>query len=329
MKSIYFTLCSNNYLSHAKTLGDSILKFNPEIKFVIGLVDEKDPSIDYSLFKEFDLLVYDQLGYTEFPDMLSRYNIIEFNTAVKPYYFEYLFRTNPEIESVYYIDPDILLYRSVKVFDLEWGDSNVLLTPNLIELPLTTSTGELASLRHGVNNLGFIGVRRTVESLRFIVWWKERLRLHCRIDKCFGIFVDQKWIDLAPLFFSGIKTVKHPGWNMAWWNLSERKLLQTETGYSVNSPDIRLVFFHFSGFKPDFHLMTERLKTEEFQMDSEGPLFNLFEEYKELILANRYEELSRKKPILKFFSPPNTAWIRIGRKVKSKLNNLIFRIFKV
>ena len=36
------TICAKNYLAHAKTLGDSIRKFHPEVEFYILLSDEID-----------------------------------------------------------------------------------------------------------------------------------------------------------------------------------------------------------------------------------------------------------------------------------------------
>lgn len=328
MNTICFTLCSNNYLAHAASLGKSILKFDPDVKFIIGLVDKKDTSIDYGQFSNFEIIPCFDLGYPEFEEMLSRYNIIEFNTAVKPYYFEYLFRSRPEVDRIYYIDPDIILYKPVESLDLEWDDSEIMLTPNLIYLPESTSTGELASLRHGINNLGFIGIKRGEESGKFIGWWKERLRAHCRIDKCFGIFVDQKWVDLAPLFFNKIKSVKHPGWNMAWWNFSERKLIEIDQSLYVNSVEFPLVFFHFSGYKPGDRLITQRLKSEEFSIDDDT-LKSLFSDYEKRLFESNFEFLSKIKPSLKFYSPPNSLWNRIGKKLRSKSTNLIYRIFKV
>src|ERR1017187_7472506 len=38
------------------------------------------------------------------------------------------------------------------------------------------------------------------------------------------MFVDQKWINLAPCFFENVKILKQPGCNMAFWNLHERHL---------------------------------------------------------------------------------------------------------
>lgn len=330
MKSnIYFTLCSNNYISFAFSLGNSLKEFEPEAKFVIGLVDHLDPLLDYSIWNSFEFLSCFDLGYPEFESMLARYNIIEFNTAVKPFYFEYLFAKYPEVEHIYYLDPDLCFYHSPKIMDKEWGEGEILLTPNLIYTSSKPSTGELASLRHGMYNLGFIGLKRGAESFRLIQWWKERLKVHCRIDKCYGIFVDQKWIDLAPLFFDRIKAVKHPGWNMAWWNFSERKLLQTSEGYAVNQPETPLVFFHFSGFKPERTYLTERVLTSEFKEAESKALNDLYADYRSRLLANGYDRLSKVKPLLTFREAPNSVWNRLGRKFKSKMSNAIYRIFGV
>jgi hypothetical protein len=329
LKNLIFTLCSNNYLAHAAALGASIKKNNPDQEFIIGLVDQLDSEIDYSGFKGFELIPCFDLEYSEFNGMLSRYNIIEFNTAVKPYYFEYLFQNRPEVDRIYYIDPDILLYQPIDSLDQEWENAEILLTPNLICLPEKTSTGELASLRHGINNLGFVGIRRGVEGLKFITWWKERLREHCRIDKCFGIFVDQKWVDLAPLFFTKIKTVKHPGWNMAWWNFSERKLLEIDQTLYVNSNEFPLVFFHFSGFRPGNRSVTERMGSDEFVVQKDALLQSLFDDYEQSLVTNGFQKISQVTPLLKFYSIPDSTWTRLGKKTKSKLNNLIYRVFKV
>lgn len=329
LESLYFTLCSNNYLAHAGALGDSLLKLNPSIKFIIGLVDKLDPLIDYGQFSSFEIIPCFELGYSEFDDMLSRYNIIEFNTSVKPFYFEYFFQTRPEVERIYYIDPDILFYQSISNLENSWEGASALLTPNLLYLPEKTVRGELASLKHGINNLGFVGIARSDEGQEIIRWWKERLIHHCTLDKCRGIFVDQKWMDIAALFFTEMKSVKHPGWNMAWWNLSERNLKKEDDAYFVNSNDFPLIFFHFSGFKPGVESMTERIKSSEFDMESEGALKGIFDEYEKTLKARGYDKLSVIKPLLKFREVPNKLKHRLGRKLKSKMTNAIYKIFKV
>lgn len=329
MSVIYFTLCSNNYLPFAVTLGQSIQSFEKDARFMIGLVDRLDPQIDYSIWKGVEFIPCFELGYPEFESMLARYNIIEFNTAVKPFYFEYLFTKYPEVDRIYYLDPDLCFYQSPKVMDIEWGDGEILLTPNLIHTNSKPSTGELASLRHGMFNLGFLGLRRGAESFRLIQWWKERLKEYCRIDKCNGIFVDQKWMDLAPLFFVKIKSVKNPGWNMAWWNFSERELLMPEIGYAVNHLDTPLVFFHFSGFKPNNAYYTERLKENNLKETENEALSALYEDYGKILLKNGYKKFSNFKSSLKFRDDTKSTWQKIGRKIKSKINKVIDKVFQI
>lgn len=327
---IYFTLCSNNYLPFALSLAKSVKGFLPHSNFIIGLVDRLDPNINYDFDLDIEILPCFDLGYDEFHSMLKGYNVIEFNTAVKPFYFEYLFKMNSRVDKIYYLDPDLFFYQSPLILEEFWdeGDS-IQLTPNLLYLPQKIVRGELASLKHGYNNLGYIGMKRGVETDQIISWWKTRLTTHCTLDKCRGIFVDQKWMDLAPLFFKGIKSIKHPGWNMAWWNLSERNLGKDQVGYFVNKPESRLLFFHFSGFKPGKEIMTERILSGEFDMESEGNLKELFTDYEKNLLDNDFQYLSKISPLLKFYETPNQFHHKVGRKLKSKITNAIYRLFGV
>ena len=47
MKTVVFTLCSNNYLAHAKTLGDSIREMCHETDFIIGHHTTILPTAEY------------------------------------------------------------------------------------------------------------------------------------------------------------------------------------------------------------------------------------------------------------------------------------------
>jgi len=96
-----------------------------------------------------------------------------------------------------------------------------------------------------VYNLGFLAIKRSAESIKFIQWWASRLSMFCYNDIPRGIFTDQKWMDLAPCFFN-VFLLKHPGYNAAPWNISKRKINSNDGSYFVNDEPLR--FFHFSGF---------------------------------------------------------------------------------
>jgi hypothetical protein len=107
-------------------------------------------------------------------------------------------------------------------------------------------------LKHGIFNLGFIGVTRSDEGMRFAHWWGERTYALCRADVPNGLFTDQKWVNFAPVFFDGVAIVKSPRHNVATWNLTTR----TMTGHFAGGffiDDEPLGFYHFTGFDSGAH----------------------------------------------------------------------------
>lgn len=322
MQKVIFTLCSNNYLAHAKTLGDSVLKTNPDFHFIIGLVDKRDPGIDYDFFKSFEIIDCDQIGFPFFEEMITAYNVIEFNTAVKPYYLEFLLNRYGNGSKVFYIDPDIVLYASMNKLVNILEDSNIVLTPMLTVANATVTMDELVALRHGIYNLGFIGVTFSDETFRFVKWWQERLRKHCVIDKPRGLFVDQKWVDLAPLFFKGICIFPDGGYNMSWWNFAERKLLKSEDKFYVNDLGHELVFFHFSGYSVGSDYYTGRVSNAEYALQARPDLVEIFKDYSNRLIENQYKKFEQHKPLLKF-APLKKVPKGVINRVKAKVKSLI------
>ena len=319
---VFFTLCSNNYLAQAKTLGDSVLANYPDSVFLVGLVDYRDDSIDYSSFEGMQITGFDEIGYPEFGEMLARYNVIEFNTSVKPFYIEYLWRHYGEEHPIVYLDPDIVVYRPLDHVFSALELNSVVLTPMFSMVTEKTSLDELVALRHGMFNLGFIALKYSEQSMKLVKWWKDRLTTHCLIDKPRGIFVDQKWMDLAPLLFDEVFILKHPGYNMAWWNFAERKLLDFGDSFAVNNPDQMLYFFHFSGFKLDSEFITGRSGEPQFSYASRPELKRLGSEYKASLVKNKYEFLNKLKPKLKFFEQKETKRAVLKKKLKWLLKRI-------
>lgn len=284
--TLAFTICSINYLAQAQTLGQSLQKTNPDIEYVIGLVDRLDQvTLDADKTPPFQLLEIDKIGIGCLDEMCEHYDITELNTAVKPFYFDYFFKNRNDLKNVIYFDPDIIVYQPLDCLEESLKEKSIVITPH-ISSPILDDfdTKEIAHLNTGIYNLGFIAVSRTVASLSMIDWWKERLKNDCRIDLCNGLFVDQHWINFVPVYYpEDVLIEKHSGYNVAYWNLHERKISRRANVFYSN--DKPLVFFHYSGYqliKPDYVSKYQNRSSFENRPD----IVPLFKDYAQKLSDN-------------------------------------------
>jgi len=289
---LVFTICSINYLAQAKSLGESILAFNPNYCFKIVLVDKIIPLLNLSEKIPFEIIEAEKLGIAEFTKMCSQYNVTELNTAVKPFAFDYFFNHHPEYSTAIYFDPDILVYEQLIELEESLVENDIILTPHITK-PIEDlfSPQETDFLNSGLYNLGFIALKKTENSSNFLSWWINRLKDHCRIDFLNGLFVDQLWINFVPLFFKKVHILRNPGYNMAYWNLHERKLSFSNEKYVVNE-SYPLIFFHFSGYKIDKPYALS-VYQNRFNFNSRPDLTELFIQYSKIISKNLHEEFSK------------------------------------
>jgi len=284
--TIAFTICSINYLAQARTLGDSLKSTNPEIKFIIGLVDSVTNVVfDKSYAPEFPMIEIDKIDIKDFQEMADRYNITELNTAVKPFYFTYFFKHYPEAENVIYFDPDIIVFQPLTELLGSLARHKAVLTPHInspIEDRLTPN--ELHHLNTGIYNLGFAAFRRSEETTEFIHWWEEKLRYECLIDLCNGLFVDQNWMNFLPVFVPETHIERNPGYNAAYWNLHERSFSVKNDTVFVNEK-YPLIFFHYSGYDPEKPEILSKYQNR-FELKQREDLTVLFDLYKNKLLEN-------------------------------------------
>jgi hypothetical protein len=238
------TIISANYLAYAKTLAFSV-KEAGHGRLLVLIADRK--STCKSILKDvldFDFKFVEDLGIPNLYEMAFKYDITEFNTALKPFFLEYVIENIDDI--VTYLDPDIFLYDQLKPIEDALQHSSILLTPHSTT-PIMDGfrPSDIDFLRTGLFNLGFIAIKKCDEVKDFLCWWKSRCEKFCFNDTAFGTFVDQKWLDLAPCYFSGVEILKAPGLNVAYWNIHERELSKHNGKYLVNNEP--LYFFHYSG----------------------------------------------------------------------------------
>ena len=244
-----FTSVTCNYLPKARVLAHSLKRWHPEVKFHLLLVDAVPTWLNLRAEPFDELIEVSALEIPEVEQWLFKHTVVEACTAVKGAALSKLLRV-PGCSGVLYFDPDIALLSPMDDLLKEFETASVLLTPHLTE-PETTMEAildnEFSVLRHGIYNLGFVGVKNCPAGRRFAQWWADRLYEFCYDDIPRGIFTDQRWVDLAPACFDDVRILRGPGYNVATWNLTHRKVTGTfEEGFFSNRRP--LVFYHFSGF---------------------------------------------------------------------------------
>ena len=316
---ICFTLCSNNYLAQAKVLGDSFLKYNPFYQFVIGLVDEFDPTVDYSFFKNFEIIRVASIDIDGVNLLIEKYNIIEFNTAVKPFFFQYLFKRD-QPDHIIYLDPDIAVFSKFTEIEDRLAKFDFLLTPHLLTAKVNIEPEkETLVLNVGNYNLGFLALRNSKDAGIMLEWWKHRMLKYCYIDFCNGLFVDQIWANFIPCYFSNYHILRSYGYNVGYWNFDERQLSSKNGIYYVNEQD-RLIFFHVSNYNP---LQPEKLcKWLDYSFTERPDLQQLYLTYTKALLDSKFAKFSMLKPLLEF-RPLPTKPSKQKRNFKQKVGNKI------
>ncbi len=282
MKVLCFSSFTFSYLNRARVLFASLRRFHPDWELVALITDEPPPGFVFDPAQEpFDRVVYaEELGLPAFRSWLFKHDIVEVCTAVKgPFLHQAC--TAGQAEAVIYLDPDTALLGSLAPLESWLAEHDVLLTPHLLDPnddPLAIEDNDVATLRTGVFNLGFVAVRTDGEGARFARWWNDRLLTHCYDDIPNGLFVDQRWCDEVPGLFDKVKVVRDPGYNVASWNLSRRKVSVEKDGrILVNGAPLR--FWHFTKLGEVGDAMTRRYAGDNF------PVYEIWSWYKRQVDA--------------------------------------------
>ena len=280
-----FTIASGNYFAQVKTLLDSIYCVHNDVDLYYFLADELSVAITENS-DNFNVICANQLIIDNFESFSFKYNIIEFNTALKPFCFENLINTK-QYKKIIYFDPDIFVFNKLYyIFDL-LNNYSILLTPHVGDANFATTNFinlEFLFLKYGIYNLGFIAISINSDSEKLIKWWKKRCYDNCYILKNEVTFVDQKWIDFVPSLFDNVFVIRNLGCNMAYWNIHERILSEN---FKVNDT-FDLLFFHFSGFVLDNPIKITSSSVIRYTLEQRTDLVPIFNIYRKKILENLY-----------------------------------------
>ncbi len=266
------TIVAKNYLPFARVLGESLRRWHPDVPFYVALVDEPEGLFDPAE-EAFPMLGLAELGIPRLADFCFRYTRREAVSAAKPY----LLRTLLDMGhgSVLFLDADMEVLGELGPLLERVAQRSLTLTPHALG-PGMSVDGELNVLQCGVFNGGVVGVSAGAEARAFLDWWAARAREYCRYSIEDGMHLDQRWLDYAPSFVTGLAVERDMAYNVAYWNLFER----------TDAEAWRL--FHYSGFDPMEPGQVSRYWPSK-RMEDTGAA-TLFAGYAERVLAAGYAE---------------------------------------
>lgn len=249
-----FTSANLAYLPKVLVLAESIARYAPHVDFYVMLCDAIPTWLDCEKVHIKGFITPHDLDIENVEGWAFKHRVVELCTAVKPFAAEYLFE-KIGAERVLYFDPDIALFSGLEELDGHFKSSSVLLTPHIC-VPEVTTDGildtEISCLKHGIYNLGFVGIKNNESGLQFMRFWRDRCRDFCFDDIPNGIFTDQRWVDFAPAMFPRVEILRDPQYNVASWNFADRKVSgEPEVQVFVGAKPI--CFYHFSGFDGGAH----------------------------------------------------------------------------
>lgn len=280
------TCVASNYLSFARVLVDSFLRFHPDIPFYVVVGDRRAPAAMLARTGVTALRIED-LNIPDLGRMLLRYDRKQVMVAMKPAAIRYLLEQG--YEAVLFLDPDMLVTAPLDPVLKAVQEHALTLTPHVG--PEMAGSGdprrERELLYTGIYNGGFVGAAKREETLRFLRWWEGRLRTHCMEELRQGLHFDQRWLDLAPGYVGDLHLLRDEGVNAAYWGLSGMEVRWTADGLTVGGRPLRL--FHFSGFSPARPELVTR-HVPGLTVEQMGEAAELFRRYEALLREANWAE---------------------------------------
>lgn len=243
----FCSVISSDFLPTALALHASLAATNPGVDVVVFLVDDLPvkappdrPGLRFVHMKA-------QKEFRAQRPMWRYFTPFELCNALRPVAIEYLLGTCGYLK-VIYLDTDIWVTGSFRPI---WDglDAHAFGFAPHITQPLPDDgrrPAELAFTQYGTFNSGFLAFRKDPVALAALAYWARCLSM-------FGFFeppilhAGQEFLDLVAVNFRrGFWLIDHPGCNIAYWNLGERRLSKKGRRFLVNHQDA--IFFHLSGY---------------------------------------------------------------------------------
>lgn len=216
-----FAIASCNHLAEMRVLMASAAEHWPEAKRVVFLVDSPEGRFDPTK-EDFEIIPASDTDFRRFRQMAFAYTAAELCFALKSFCARYLLERR-KADAVVYFDGDMLLLDKPVDLIEALQKHPIVLTPQRLRSDDPISM-HYFNVMHGPFNGGFFAVTDQPEARAFLEWWGKQMAEPTNVSVHWQF--DQGWLSFVPVLFPHTLILRHPGYNVAFWNLIEREVRQ-------------------------------------------------------------------------------------------------------
>ena len=234
----YCLITDKNYINSTICLINRILSKNIH---VLCLDDFTENFFDKN-FKD--------LSIFKLNDIEQKYNLFEIKRnrnkrsyvfTLKSFFLDYVREFINENEYLIYLDSDLFFFSKNEVFEKNLTKSAVHISPHNFD-----QKNHNIQI-YGKYNAGVVVFKKNSEGKKVLDWWKNRCFENCSLKVSNEIYSDQKYLNSFSKISNDVSIFKHPGINLAPWNLNSYKYKKIENQLLVDGNP--LILFHFHSFK--------------------------------------------------------------------------------
>lgn len=153
----------------------------------------------------------------------------------------YHFITKYNLESITYLDSDLMFMADPKIVFKEVNNSSVAITEQGID--------DKSSQTYGKYCVQYLTFRNDEDGLGALTWW----RASC-IEWCFQKleatrYADQKYLDEFPKRWKNVHVIENLGVGIAPWNM--HRYTYKDKSFEYEGKEYPFIFFHFHGVKTE------------------------------------------------------------------------------
>jgi len=248
----FATILDTGYLARALVLYRSLVESCPDFRLRIFCMDEQSERLlDKLALPHVDTVSLAELEEHDpaFAAVRSERTHREYCWTAFPLVPLYLLEVEPGLDSVAYVDGDLMFFADPAPLFEGLGSSSVALTRHdwSHAYERQPDTGRSADETFGIYNTGFTIFRRG-EGIRALRWWRERCLDSCPDDPS-GVsgYGDQTYLDDWETRFEGVQVIRHRGAHLAPWNFAGRNV--QAHGRTVIVDGQPLLFYHFASLR--------------------------------------------------------------------------------